>query len=85
MLLNVYEIDWVVGAESGFKARVMQESWVWNIQKQCEKQGVAFFFKQWGTWGSDGVKRSKKENGALLGGRLYREYPKLNSLNKILL
>ncbi|MBD5165372.1 phage Gp37/Gp68 family protein [Helicobacter sp.] len=75
--LDLRGIDWVVvGGESGFKARAMQESWVWNIQKQCEEQGVAFFFKQWGTWGSDGIKRNKKENGALLGGRLYREYPK---------
>lgn len=84
--INLEGIHWViVGGESGFKARAMQESWVWNIQKQCEEQGVAFFFKQWGTWGNDDIKRNKKENGAMLGGRLYREYPKLNSLNKILL
>ena len=30
--------------------------------------GVAFFFKQWGTWGSDGVKRNKKANGKLING-----------------
>ena len=84
--LNLEGIHWViVGGESGFKARAMQESWVLNIQKQCKEQGVAFFFKQWGTWGSDGIKRNKKENGALLGGRLYREYPKVNALNKIFL
>ncbi|MDE5591760.1 MAG: phage Gp37/Gp68 family protein [Helicobacter sp.] len=76
--LDLRGIEWVVvGGESGFKARAMQESWVWNIQKQCKEQGVAFFFKQWGTWGSDGVKRSKKENGAMLQGKLYREYPKI--------
>lgn len=39
-------------------------------------QNVAFFFKQWGTWGSDGIKRNKKENGALLNGRIYQAYPK---------
>ncbi|RDU72432.1 DUF5131 domain-containing protein [Helicobacter aurati] len=78
--LDLSGIDWmVVGGESGFRARAMQESWVMNIQKQCQNQGVAFFFKQWGTWGSDGIKRNKKENGAMLGGRIYREYPKVSS------
>lgn len=75
--LNLSGIDWViVGGESGFNARVMKESWVLNIKKQCEEQKVAFFFKQWGTWGSDGIKRNKKDNGALLDNKLYREYPK---------
>jgi protein gp37 len=36
---------------------------------------MAFFFKQWGTWGSDGVKRSKKSNGRLLLGREWNEKP----------
>lgn len=76
--LDLSGIDWViVGGESGFKARAMQESWVLNIQKQCKEQNVAFFFKQWGTWGSDGIKRNKKDNGAMLNGKLYREYPKI--------
>ncbi|WP_407081422.1 DUF5131 family protein [Helicobacter ibis] len=51
--------------------------WVLNIKKQCEKQKVAFFFKQWGTRGSDSIKRNKKENGALINDKLYREYPKI--------
>ncbi|MGX2984505.1 DUF5131 family protein [Helicobacter sp. 23-1048] len=63
----------------------MQESWVLNIKNQCDAQKVAFFFKQWGAWGSDGIKRSKKENGALLGGKIYHSYPKsatqLNLIN----
>lgn len=53
----------------------MQESWVLNIKKQCEEQGIAFFFKQWGTYGNDGIKRNKKQNGALLNGKSYRQYP----------
>jgi len=36
---------------------------------------VAFFFKQWGAWGMDGVKRSKKSNGRLLEGQEWNEYP----------
>jgi len=76
--LNLKGIDWVVvGGESGAQARVMQESWVLNIKKQCKMQNIAFFFKQWGAWGSDNIKRSKKENGALLKGKLCREYPKI--------
>ena len=49
--LDLSGIDWViVGGESGNKARPMHPEWVKNIQKQCEKQNVAFFFKQWGEW-----------------------------------
>ena len=47
-----------------------------NIKDQAEAQGVDFFFKQWGTWGSDGVKRSKELNGHLLNGKEYRTIPK---------
>ena len=80
--LDLSGIDWViVGGESGSSARAMQESWVLHIKKQCEEQKVAFFFKQWGTYGSDGIKRNKKENGALLGNKLYREYPKFTISN----
>ncbi|RDU55154.1 phage Gp37/Gp68 family protein [Helicobacter sp. MIT 01-3238] len=76
--LDLRGIDWVVaGGESGANARAMKEEWVLNIKRQCEAQNVAFFFKQWGAWGSDGVKRSKKENGALLGGKIYQAYPKI--------
>lgn len=76
--LNLENIDWViVGGESGAKARPMKSAWALNIKKQCDEQGVAFFFKQWGTWGSDGIKRSKKVNGRELDGKIYDEYPEL--------
>lgn len=76
--LDLRGIDWVIaGGESGANARAMKEEWVLNIKRQCEAQNVAFFFKQWGAWGSDGVKRSKKENVALLGGKIYQAYPKI--------
>lgn len=75
--LNLDGIDWViVGGESGAKARPMKEEWVQNIYEQCKQQGVAFFFKQWGTWGADGIKRNKKANGKLLNGKVVQEYPK---------
>ena len=75
--IDLQGIDWViVGGESGPKARSMKKEWVLNIKKQCEEQGVAFFFKQWGAWGVDGVKRNKKANGCKLDGVEYKAYPK---------
>ena len=42
-------IHWViVGGESGPKARLIDEAWVLDIQRQCEKVSIPFFFKQWG-------------------------------------
>ncbi len=74
--LNLDGIDWViVGGESGAQARPMQESWVLNIRRQVEEQGVRFFFKQWGTWGADGIKRNKHANGKLLKGKIIQEMP----------
>lgn len=75
--LNLNGIEWViVGGESGPKARPMQEEWALDIKKQCEDQSSAFFFKQWGTWGSDGIKRNKHANGKLLSGKVIQEMPK---------
>ncbi len=74
--LNLSDIHWViVGGESGHKARPMQESWVTAIKSQADKVQAAFFFKQWGTWGADGIKRSKKTNGRMLRGRIYDAFP----------
>ncbi len=74
--INLTGIDWViVGGESGNKARPMKKEWVINIKNQCESANVPFFFKQWGTWGPDGVKRNKNENGSILDGKEYKNYP----------
>jgi len=74
--LNLEGIHWViVGGESGVSARPMDPKWAINIQQQCTKQKAAFFFKQWGTWGEDGIKRSKKENGSFLSGKKWKEEP----------
>jgi len=75
-LLNLDGIHWViVGGESGSKARPMKQEWVENIKTQCEAENVAFFFKQWGGWGADGIKRNKKINGRELNGKTYDDYP----------
>ncbi|NLE03636.1 MAG: phage Gp37/Gp68 family protein [Crenarchaeota archaeon] len=74
--LDLTNIDWViVGGESGSNARPMKESWVLSIKEQSEAQDTTFFFKQWGTWGSDGIKRSKSLNGKLLKGKVYQNFP----------
>lgn len=74
--LDLTGIDWViVGGESGPKARPMQEAWALNIRNQVEAQGARFFFKQWGTWGADGIKRNKHANGKLLNGEIIQEMP----------
>lgn len=78
--MNLRDIDWViVGGESGVSGRPMKPEWVRNILQQAKEQGTAFFFKQWGTWGEDGVKRSKTKNGKLLDGKVVQQMPKINN------
>lgn len=75
-LLNLEGIHWViVGGESGPKARPMHPEWVDSIRRQAKSSGAAFFFKQWGSWGADGVRRNKKANGRLLAGQEWNEMP----------
>ena len=75
-VLDLRNIDWViVGGESGPGARPMREEWARSIRDQCEAEGVAFFFKQWGQFGPDGVSRGKKRNGRELDGRVYDGMP----------
>lgn len=74
--IDLTDIHWViVGGESGPKARPMQEKWVARIKEQTDAAGTAFFFKQWGGWGADGIKRHKKANGRLFNGRTWDNYP----------
>lgn len=76
--LDLQNIDWlIVGGESGPKARPMKEEWALNIKRQTEAHGAAFFFKQWGTWGSDGIKRNKHANGKVLGGEVVQQMPEI--------
>ena len=77
--MDLTGIHWViVGGESGPKARPMNPQWVDSIKQQCDKAGVAFFFKQWGAWGADGHKRSKKANGRKYRGRVWDTMPSLS-------
>ena len=67
--LDLDGIDWViVGGESGPGARPMKVEWVREVRNQCSKNGVAFFFKQWG-----GLR--PKSGGRELDGREWDELP----------
>ena len=67
--LNFCGIDWaIIGGESGWGARPIQEDWVLNIKNQCEQQEVIFYFKQWGG-------ANKKKTGRLLLGKTWDEMP----------
>ncbi|OAI56445.1 hypothetical protein AYO47_02070 [Planctomyces sp. SCGC AG-212-M04] len=70
--IDLSGIHWViVGGESGYGARPMQEDWVINLKRQCNAAQVPFFFKQWG-----GVRKSKA--GRLLGGKEHNAMPPRN-------
>lgn len=72
--LNLRKIDWViVGGESGRNPRPMNPDWVLDIQEQCDKADVAFFFKQWGG-------TNKKKSGRKLKGKTWDEMPEFPEL-----
>ncbi|MCY4428207.1 MAG: DUF5131 family protein [Halieaceae bacterium] len=69
-------IHWaIVGGESGRAARPVREEWIDEIHDQCIRHHTAFFFKQWGAWGKDNKRRSKKANGREYRGRTWDEMP----------
>ncbi len=62
-------IHWVIaGGESGPRARVMHSEWIIDLERECRRQRVPFFFKQWG-----GVR--KHTTGRTLNGRTYDAFP----------
>lgn len=74
--IDIDGIDWVItGGESGVNARRTPVEWFRILRDQCRRSNVPFFFKQWGAWGADGVKRSKYKNGSLLDGKEWKQYP----------
>lgn len=86
-------IHWIItGGESGRKARLNRPEWTREVRDQATARGVAFFHKQWGHYGSNphvieaGRTEAEAEQldppangkgGALLDGRLWREFPEL--------
>jgi protein gp37 len=62
-------IAWaIVGGESGPGARQMDGRWATELREQCERDGVAFFFKQWGG-------PRPKSGGRLLDGEEWNGFP----------
>ena len=75
--INLDGIDCVItGGESGPCARRTPIEWFRGLRDACRRWNTPFFFKLWGTWGADGIKRSKKENGSILDGETFKEYPR---------
>jgi protein gp37 len=69
--IDLTGIHWViVGGESGWGARPMNEQWVLSIMEQCQRAKVPFFFKQWG-----GVHKAKA--GRELLGRIHDGFPSI--------
>lgn len=70
----VFEVDlrgvaWaIVGGESGPRSRPMSEHWVTSLRDACERDKVAFFFKQWGG-------PRPKSGGRLLEGIEWNGFP----------
>ena len=74
--VNLSNIHWaIVGGESGRSARPIREEWIDEIFDQCVRQHTAFFFKQWGTWGKDNKRRSKKANGRVYRDQVWDQMP----------
>ncbi len=75
--MNLNGIDWViVGGESGRTPRPIEKEWVIDIKEQCDKIGLAFYFKQWGG-------TNKKKSGRILDGQTYDAMPRSVNLSKI--
>lgn len=67
--IDLAGIHWaIVGGESGPRSRTMEYAWIEEIRLLCERDDVAFFFKQWGG-------KNKKLSGRELHGRTYDDYP----------
>ena len=67
--VDLGDVQWAIaGGESGPGARAVEAAWLREIRDACVKQGVDFFFKQWGG-------RTPKSGGDVLDGRRWREMP----------
>lgn len=49
--VDIHGLRWLVaGYESGKFSRAGYPSWAPDLKDQCRDYGVAYFFKQWGSW-----------------------------------
>ncbi|MCE2506382.1 MAG: phage Gp37/Gp68 family protein [Nitrosopumilaceae archaeon] len=76
--MDLTDIDWVIiGGESGAKFRPVKKEWILDVIKQCKKQKVAVFFKQWGGF-------RPKAGGREINGKTYDQYPKISNVESVL-
>ena len=76
--INLDGIDWaIIGGESGYGFRPVKKEWIMEIIRQCKKQKVSVFFKQWG-----GIR--PKSGGPLINGRTYDEYPQVKKITNLI-
>lgn len=90
--LAIQHVRWViVGGESGPHARPMRADWVRALRDEVVGAGVAFFFKQWGTWRNNplaeepcvGITPAEHvansdpvgKGGSLLDGQSWKDFP----------
>ena len=67
--VDIEGIAWViVGGESGPRARPMKAEWALEVRNLCNRNGVPFFFKQWGG-------RTPKSGGRMLEGVEHNSMP----------
>jgi protein gp37 len=75
--MNLEGIHWVIaGGESGYGFRPVKAEWIREVRDQCVERGIPFFFKQWGG-------RFPKAGGNELDGRVWNQYPELQSLELV--
>jgi protein gp37 len=68
--LDLADIDWLIaGGESGPRNRPVHGDWLRGLRDRCRREGVAFFFKQWG-----GIR--PQSNGRVLDGEEWNQMPK---------
>ena len=66
-------IDWaIIGGESGRGYRPVEGDWIRGLIRQCKRQKVKVFFKQWGG-------PRPKSGGRRIDGRTYSQYPELSA------
>lgn len=71
--LQLEKIDWLIaGGESGPGYRTVSLEWLRELRDACGREGVAFFFKQWGG-------KTAKAGGRELDERIHDEMPQVAS------
>ncbi|KQU49942.1 hypothetical protein ASG72_18170 [Bosea sp. Leaf344] len=83
--LDLTGIDWVItggetapkNAPNSIKAQVrpMDPAHVLALRDLCARAKVKFFFKQWGVFAENGVRRGRAKHGEGLGGKVYHQWP----------